>query len=469
MSTEAALHPLAELKARLVEIVHSEDLAGFSQLLRGLNLPILGGNEPPAELIWRSLSYPPEDPGIGLKLAQLTAVLLREFPKAISSRALHSEVAEPSSLRGISSQLAGADEEIPEQLELYLSSLLLFSSFLPTEPGLFAALKRFIQPTELGFDLPIEDTSGRLLRRLRGALIVQQTDSSLVPLWLALLDLPLASRGALETRDQALLMDGWSGLLWAPPETMESGTSSGAPAKRLAIGLEKLAASVKGSADAVSLLRWAVRSLDRAFPRDPSYWQDRLTGSLELEEGSPLRQALLEHWPELELGPSHTVAESDHPASDRLDEDSALDLYAQALKLVHDGQLELAVEILSNLVSAADHKITSRARQLLEMCESRLEGVEHDPTEDPYLLAVAFKREQRYPEALAVCKTHLDDERFVYLKASVHALEKNPDEALESLVRVAEMNPQCRVVAYHDPDFRAIRNHPELESFFKSC
>ena len=56
----------------------------------------------------------------------------------------------------------------------------------------------------------------------------------------------------------------------------------------------------------------------------------------------------------------------------------------------------------------------------------------------------------------------------IYLAASLKALDGDAEQALELLARAIELEPRNRVHAYHDPDFRELRDADGFSSLLRS-
>lgn len=150
------------------------------------------------------------------------------------------------------------------------------------------------------------------------------------------------------------------------------------------------------------------------------------------------------------------------------DQDAALASYEEAVKLVHDGKWEKAAELLEGVIADSDtHELTDRARQYLAICRHRIDGEQE--IDDPYLAAVVSKNRGDLEAAQKiVAKADSEkDERFAYLEASIHALSGDDDQAIEVLGRAIQLEPRNRVQAYHDPDFKELRENEDFQGLFE--
>lgn len=150
-------------------------------------------------------------------------------------------------------------------------------------------------------------------------------------------------------------------------------------------------------------------------------------------------------------------------------EDPALGLFDEALQALYDKKWSKAASLLEKVAATSEQmEIQERARQYLQICRSRTEKAPEPSTdEDPFLRAVFLKNQGAFDESLAIArKRGDDDERFLYLIASIHALEERNEEAREALERAVELNPKNRVYAFHDPDFASLRDSGEHADLF---
>jgi tetratricopeptide (TPR) repeat protein len=143
--------------------------------------------------------------------------------------------------------------------------------------------------------------------------------------------------------------------------------------------------------------------------------------------------------------------------------------YEAALSLLQGGRWQEAAKRLKSLIEDGDlPEVSERARQMLRVCEARLEKASNGAP-DPFLEAVFLKNEGRLDEALKLCSEggrRDKDERFAFLAASILALSGKTESAVAALTRAVEMNPKNRIYAYHDPDFAKILDKPEAEALF---
>lgn len=141
--------------------------------------------------------------------------------------------------------------------------------------------------------------------------------------------------------------------------------------------------------------------------------------------------------------------------------DPALQAYDEGLGLLYKKQWSKAAAIFEKVVAEADSPhLADRARQNLEVCRRRLR--KDQEADDPYLTAVYEKNQGNLDGALKLCEQHgkLDkEERYAYLAASIRSLAGEDAKALEHLKAAIRLEPKNRVHAYHDPDFKSLRQN----------
>lgn len=142
--------------------------------------------------------------------------------------------------------------------------------------------------------------------------------------------------------------------------------------------------------------------------------------------------------------------------------DAAFERFNQAVDLFHRKQWAEAGAELEAVIAASDAaELVDRSQQYLNICRRH---TEKGPSwEDPYLQAVFEKNEGNYQEALRICEEQADnDERFLYLLASLRALAGETQDAIEKLAEAIRLEPKNRIHAYHDPDFADLRGREEF-------
>lgn len=163
------------------------------------------------------------------------------------------------------------------------------------------------------------------------------------------------------------------------------------------------------------------------------------------------------------------LASKDGPAAAGTATDPLVENFEKGLEALHKGDWATAEKQFGRVVEESDLlELTGRARQYQAICLARLGEGKGGEEEDPFVRAVYHKNRGEYEAALKLCDGSPEegDERFLYLAASIHALQGREEEAAEALERAVELNPKNRVHAYHDPDFAELRQDPERAALF---
>jgi tetratricopeptide (TPR) repeat protein len=147
--------------------------------------------------------------------------------------------------------------------------------------------------------------------------------------------------------------------------------------------------------------------------------------------------------------------------------DPAADIFEEAFEALYAKKWSAAQTLFEKVLEdSVSLDLSDRARQFLELCRAKI--ADEDGSDDPYLHAVFLKNRGDLDAALEICqaKDHDKDERFVFLEASIHALASRTEDAVASLERAIEMNPENRVHAFHDRDFEALRESADHKQLF---
>lgn len=277
---DPAIACFAELLKETVEAGEARRLRG---MLSGRELPALGGDLEPADVIQRALLGSPEYPALSRRLGHLLASVVRQ---------------EASGLKDPS--------QIPAGQRRLLLNILYLAAELPAEEGLFNTLKEFLPVFGMR---GAGDEVSELRLALWRALVYQQTDDSLEGEWLSLL-----TDGEPWTEDsQTLLLTAWRGMLWIPPDS-ERGTSGKiVDFDRVEKGLLAFSVAVEGRAEEVPLLGGALAILTETFPRSPEFWLKNLQNRVG-NFPQKLRSVIQEMWPDLEpAGSTMTPVRAPNP------------------------------------------------------------------------------------------------------------------------------------------------------------
>lgn len=167
----------------------------------------------------------------------------------------------------------------------------------------------------------------------------------------------------------------------------------------------------------------------------------------------------------VELGLATKESSATHTAAS----DPLVASFEEAVKALHEGKWARAAELFDQVIAESDLlELAGTARQYRTICQAHLAPEGEGEAGDSFVRAVYHKNRGEYRAALELCDGDKGrkDERFLYLAASIHALEGRVDEAAKVLARAIELNPKNRVHAFHDPDFARLRRDPERAGLF---
>ena len=253
----------------LKEIVEAGDARRLRGMLSGRELPALGGDVAPADVIQRALLGSSEYPVLSRRLGHLLASVVNEEANGL-----------------------GRPLEIPARQRHLLLNILYLAAELPAEEKLFDALKELLPV--LGVR-EADEKVNELRLALWRALVYQQTDDSLEGEWLSLL-----SDGEPWTEDhQTLLLTAWRGILWIPPDSERGASGRTVDFDRVETGLLELFLTAEGKAEEVPLLEEAMAILTETFPRSQEFWLKNFQNRVGYFP-QKLRAVIQEMWPDLE-------------------------------------------------------------------------------------------------------------------------------------------------------------------------
>lgn len=157
-------------------------------------------------------------------------------------------------------------------------------------------------------------------------------------------------------------------------------------------------------------------------------------------------------------------------APPRLDSQSQVDLFAQAMKLFHERNFAAAAPLFAQVAEGPAPDIAHTARTHLKMCERRLEQDEAGPktAEDHYAVGVALINRGDYARAAEHLSQALRGQpgadHFHYAYALCAGLQGDLSLCVQHLQRAIELQPANRVAARNDPDWAPLaRQSPVRE------
>ena len=145
----------------------------------------------------------------------------------------------------------------------------------------------------------------------------------------------------------------------------------------------------------------------------------------------------------------------------------AVALYEQGLQALQRRAYPRAAALLrSVLASYPDEKeLHERVRLYLNVCERQAAPRESTPqnTEERIYAATLAVNAGNYAAALehlqAVKREGPENDHALYMLAVVHALRREPAEAMPYLLRAIALNPENRALARQDPDMENLRRN----------
>ncbi|MDL1981897.1 MAG: tetratricopeptide repeat protein [Deltaproteobacteria bacterium] len=256
----------------LEQIISHNDADKLARCIRGEFLPLLGGHENPADILYRALNLPVYYPELSAQVAAMTAAICKN--QLADMETLYQPAL--SGTGGMLSVTLNDPAEIFFEDESYVFNLFLFAVYLPPNEDLFAALKAFYFS---GLRTRVLTTGdGRAARQLTQALIYQQTDDSLEQHWFDMIATGDKRRARIDGSLRAQLLSAWHGILWIPPTAEDVAQGDDLNINRIKKGLVSIHDTIHDfvgdSSDNVNILRYMIVFLEDAFPSDPQYWKD---------------------------------------------------------------------------------------------------------------------------------------------------------------------------------------------------
>lgn len=281
--------PLLYVRNILEDIVSSDDLARLEECLAGKHLPALGGNDGPADILFRALSAPSFDRRLAAKLSGLLGRLLSDHLDKIKQDRWYTNCGTQES----DTQSRNLNQMILWQEEDFLYNSFLFASYLPADKTLFYVLIAF-----QNWDMEAKNPFGDwhiTERQLRHALVYQQVDPFVEDLWFGIINSFRNKTSALTLEEKADLMNAWRGLLWIPPSRDDQTERGIICFDRIEKGLLALY-DVSVRIDEVSFLHRAIHMLRLTYPRSPDFWKEGIGKRLEFWP-KLLQKVISDKWP----------------------------------------------------------------------------------------------------------------------------------------------------------------------------
>jgi predicted Zn-dependent protease len=144
--------------------------------------------------------------------------------------------------------------------------------------------------------------------------------------------------------------------------------------------------------------------------------------------------------------------------------------YGQAIESLRGGDWARAQQELQALAKEhpEEQELADRARTWLRICERKLAPETDDPSDpdEAYTRAVVLMNNGSTRHAIRLLDRCLQNEpasvRFLYARASAHALEGRAEPAVADLRQAIALDPKVRYQAVNDTDFERIREEPSF-------
>ncbi len=286
-------HPLLYVKSILADIASKGDILRLSECLAGKHLPAIGGNDDPADILLRGLSFPSFDRDLANKISALLGLLLSKDMDKIKENGCYltrdKKVSEDQPENSIPVVLF--------QEEDFLYNCFLFASYLPINKSLSKALINFKDWSQQEKNQFVNwNKTGR---QLRHALIYQQTDSFLEEFWFGIINsFTNKNKNVFSLEELADIMNAWRGLLWISPSKDNLTAGNVVSFDRIEKGMLALHEVFVKTENPEFLLRKAVRILSQAYPNSPNFWEEHIKERL-VDLPELLRKVFSDQWPGL--------------------------------------------------------------------------------------------------------------------------------------------------------------------------
>ncbi len=244
--------------------MESENVLRLRGYLLGRDLPALGGDLSPADILRRAVPIAGKASTVLPLLARLLAgVIAREAGDMAS------------------------DRQVSEEGRYLLLNALDLAADLPTEESLSLSLQILLE-TLKGAD---GDSVYPLRLPLWRGLVFHQVDASLEPEWFSILK---AANQEWTPARRTLLLTAWRGILWIPPTPERQRSGEIVDFDRLERGLWVLYGAVAHQEKSIPFLKACLDILGETYPRASEFWADHFAPRA-LPKG--LRALILEKWP----------------------------------------------------------------------------------------------------------------------------------------------------------------------------
>ena len=150
------------------------------------------------------------------------------------------------------------------------------------------------------------------------------------------------------------------------------------------------------------------------------------------------------------------------------------ELFAQAMKVFHQGDYQEAAVLFEQAATGPLSGVNESAQMYSRMCQQRMSGpgVELKTPDDFYNYAVSLINARRYREARENLETAVaagPQSHFCYALALVEGHLGSIDVAASHLRHAIQMDPALRGLARSDPDFAPLLHNPKMREALSSA
>jgi len=146
----------------------------------------------------------------------------------------------------------------------------------------------------------------------------------------------------------------------------------------------------------------------------------------------------------------------------------ALAIYSSALEAMQQGKFEKAAQTFAQLASDCPPEIRERVRVYVTACERYLHRSERTfaSPEERYDYAISLINTGDYEEARdqleAIVRDNDNADYAHYGLAMLSSMTGQAEQCLDHMSHAISLNPQCRIQARSDADFRQMTDDPRF-------
>lgn len=150
----------------------------------------------------------------------------------------------------------------------------------------------------------------------------------------------------------------------------------------------------------------------------------------------------------------------------------ALAAYERGVRAVQQHDYARASKLLQSILDgySEEKDLHERVRLYLNVCRRQTVPLDATPAtveEKIYAATLSINAgayDAGLAQLLALQRENPDHDHVQYMLAVVHALQRDPQQALSFLQRAIELNQENRFLAWHDADLEGLREHPRFRA-----